>query len=193
MALAPQVDGDQPAEPARLGGDRHDLVAVRVRARGVDQAERDSPRARLHASGNLASHGAQFVGAGCPLGSSQYGVTHRTMRDERAEADGGTRTVQGVQVLADGSPGPLGGAPAFRQSKLCHPIGQTLVRHRRRAQPVRVDELGREALEELRREDRILERTQSAVGVHVHEPGAEGEAVQIDGARGRRVQIRGHR
>ena len=193
MALAPQVDGDQPAEPARLGGDRHDLVAVRVRARGVNQAERDSPRARLHALSDLAPHGAQFVGAGWPLCSSQYGVTHRTMRDEGAQANGGPCTVQGVQILADGSPGPLGGAPAFRQSKLRHPIGQTLVRHRRRTQPVGVDEFRREALEELRCEDRILERTQSAVGVHVYEPGAEGEAFQIDGAGGRGVQIGGHR
>ena len=53
--------------------------------------------------------------------------------------------------------------------------------------------LGREALKELRHQDRILERTKSAVGVHVHEPGAEGEAVQIDGAGGLGFQIRGHR
>ena len=88
---------------------------------------------------------------------------------------------QFVRVFADGAPRPFRRTGPFGQRHLRHPVGEPLVRHRRRTHPVRVDELRREALKKLRSEKGIVEGAEGAVGVHVYETGCQREPSEVDG------------
>ena len=147
-----------------------------VRAGDVDEAEREHPRARLEAEAHLAAHRGQLLGGRLHVGVAEHEVAHRAVADRRDEPQRRPRRVERVEVLGERRPRPLGRAVALERAQVRAARLAAVGRDRRGREPVRADHLGREALQQLRRQQRVVPGDERRVRVQVDEAGAEHRA-----------------
>ena len=178
VALVADVRDERRAERRRLLGQRDELVGVRVRARQIDHPEGERARARLEARAGLAPHRRELVRGRRSLRAAHHEVAHRVVPGRRARgsspaafprASRGTRRRSTTAI-------PSGPVPSSPRRYACRSTTPLALDGSGR-EAVRVDQLGREALRDLRLEQRVDVRVQCRVGVHVDEPGAEHHAL----------------
>ena len=160
-ALVADVRHERRAERRRLLGERDELVGLGVGAGDVDEPEREHPRARLEPEPDLAPHLGELLGRRSDPVAAEHELAHRAVPDRRDEADRrpasprahrGTRRRSSTATRRARRPRAPAGRPAARPAAR---------RDRRRREPVRVDHLGREALQDLRRQQRVRRTTRA--------------------------------
>ncbi len=166
-ALVADVRDERGAELGRHARHRDELLRVGEGARDVDEPERQHPRTGLEGKARLAAHRLDVAVAGLSDGPV------RRRGDERRGSRG-----QRVEVLRERRPRPFRRAVALERAEVGPP--RLPVSDRRGRQAVGTDHLGREALEDLRREQRVVERLERRVRVEVDEPGAEHQPFGVD-------------
>ena len=113
--------------------------------------------------------------------AAEHEVAHGAVADRGHERERRPRRVERVEVLrrpsttasVSGPPPSSGRRYAWRSARRSRRDG-------RRSEAVGVDHLGREALRELRRQQRVVERAQRRVRVQVDEAGAEHQPAPVD-------------
>ena len=176
FAFVADVRDERHAERRGLFGHRHELVGLGVGARDVDEPEREHPGARLEPEPHLAAHLGQLLGRrGHPVGA-EHCLPHGAVPDRRHQAHGRPAAIERLEVLGERRPGPLGRPLALERAQVRLPRRLPSRRDGRRRQPVRVDHLRREPLQDLRRVQRVREGHERRVGVQVDEPRAEDRA-----------------
>ena len=103
-ALVADVRHDRRAELGRDLGDGDELVRVRVRAREVDEPERQHARTGLEREAHLAAH---LVEPRRHALAADDEVPHRAVPDRRHERHRRPRRVERVEVLGEARPRPL--------------------------------------------------------------------------------------
>ena len=186
-ALVADVRHDRRAELGRDLGDGDELVRVRVRAGEVDEPERQHARAGLEREAHLAAH---LVEPRRHALAADHEVPHRAVPDRRHERHRRPRRVERVEVLGEARPRPLRRPLPFERAQVRAP--RAPVGNRRGCEAVGADHLRRESLQDLRREQRIVERRERGVRVQVDEARAEHRAA-LRRARRRRARRRSRR
>ncbi len=179
-ALVPDVRDKRYTERGRLACDRDELLRAGVRPRDVDEPIRQRPRSRLEPEPHLATHLFELPGRRNGGLAPQHDFTDGAVPDRRHECQRGPRPVEVVEVLGEGLPQPFLGAITLECAKVHPSCGEACSPNRCRRKPIGVDHLGREPLEDLRREQGIVERLERRVGVHVDEPGAQHRPRPVD-------------
>ena len=177
--LVADVRDERRPELGRHLGERHELVRLGVRPGQIEQPERQRPGACLEPEPHLVLHAPQLGRRRRPALPAHDGVANRVVPDRRHQRRRRPRLVERGQVLRERRPRPLHRAAALEPAQVGLPFAAALGIDRCRRQAVRVDQLGREALCDLRLEQRLIERAKGRVGVHVHEAGAEHEAAGV--------------
>ena len=157
---------------------RAELAPPRAPPRRAPPCRRRRPgcrRARTRASALRPRTRAGSRGTSPRASPSQASriATVRRRRDEGRSGRG-----QRVEVLRERRPRPFRRAVALERAEVRAP--RLPVPDRRRREAVGADHLGREPLEDLRREQRIVERLERRVRVEVDEPGAEEQPFGVD-------------
>ena len=190
VPLVPNMGHERHAEGGGLLGDRDELVGGGVGGRQVDEPEREHAGTRLEAEANLASHVAQALGVRLDPPASEHQLAHGTVADRGHERERGPGGVERVEVLRrpsttamsrDRRPRAAAGTPGAPIAARGNGGGR---------EAVGIDHLGREALRELRGQERVVERPQRGVRVQVDEARAEHQPAPVDDlARLRRRRI----
>ena len=146
------------AEGGRLLGDRDELVGGGVGARQVDEPEGEHAGTRLEAEADLASHVAQALGVRLDPPAAEHELAHGAVADRGHERERGPGGIERVEVLLHRRPRPCLGPAALERPQVCLALRPALGRDRGGREAVGVDHLGREALRELRCQERVVER-----------------------------------
>ena len=174
LALVADVRDERHAERRGLLGHRHELVGLGVGARDVDEPEREHPGARLEPEPHQAAHLGQLRGRRSHPVGAEHCLPHRAVPDRRHEAHGRPAAIERLQVLGERRPGPLGRPLTLERAQVRLARRLPSRRDRSRRQPVGVDHLRREALQDLRRVQRVREGHERRVGVQVDEAPGRG-------------------
>ena len=172
------------AELGRDVGQGSELLGVRVRAREVDESERQRPRPRFEPSPYLVLHRAELLAARLAPLSAHDQVTDGAVPDRGHERRRRPRLRQRLEVLVERRPRPLGRPATLEAAEIGLPLGPPAGSDRRGRQSVGVDQLGREPLRDLRLQQRVVERAQRRMRVHVDEPRAKHQPGAVDLLRG---------
>ena len=148
----------------------------RVRAGDVDEPEREHPRARLEGEPHLAAHRVELLGGRLRVAAAEDESRTAPWPIDGTSDSRRPRRVERVEVLGERRPRPLGRALALERAQVRAPRLAAVGRDRRGREPVGADHLGREALQQLRREQRVVQRRERRVRVQVDEAGAEHRA-----------------
>ena len=147
-----------------------------VGARDVDEPEREHPGARLEPEPHQAAHLGQLRGRRRHPVGAEHRLPHGAVPDRRHQAHGRPAAIERLEVLGERRPGPLERPLALERPQVRLPRRLRARRDGSRRQPVGVDHLGREPLQDLRRVQRIREGHERRVGVEVDEARAEDRA-----------------
>ncbi len=180
VPLVAHVGDERSADRCRLLGDGDQLVRRSVRARQVDEPEREHAGSRLEPEAHLAAHLDELFACRGHLAASEHELAHCAVADGGDERERGACRVERIEVLGHRRPRPRLRAAALERPQVRLAPGAALRPNRCGSEPVGVDHLGREALGELRRQERVVERDQRRVRVHVDEARAEHQPTSVD-------------
>lgn len=167
-------------EPRRFARQFDQLLCVSIHAGEVDEPERERACACLERLPDLVPHGLQFGGARRAPGTADHIVAHRTVTHRGYQRRRRSRRGQGIEVLRHARPAPVGRPRSLQRTQVRPPLFDPRRGDGCRCESIRVDQLGGEALRDLRCQDGVVERAQCGVRMHVDETGTQHQPGCID-------------